>query len=149
MLHVKDVLAGQTSNLKLESNIALYATSDFAFTDPNKSTSNLPPATFVVLANSQLTKDTDGEIFENIHNENKALNSLPTLQYPSDPSDPSLGITYARKPIGPISAVFFAGGMTQFGGARDTNEQSNIFGWFPSTYQGGDQLRNVPALYDP
>src|SRR4051812_22451038 len=114
--------------------------------DPNNSTSNLPPGTSVVLADPQLTKDTDGEIFENLHNVNKALKSLPTLQYPSDPS---LGITCARKPIGPVSAVFFAGDMTQFGGARDTSEQSNIFGSFPSTYQGGDQLRNVRALYDP
>jgi hypothetical protein len=76
----------------------------------------------------------------------KALNNLINESYPANGG--AIQITCSG-PIGRPNCVFFAGDLTQYGGNYNGSEQSNIVKYNPSNYEGGGQLQDLRALYDP
>lgn len=98
--------------------------------------------TFLLLADPQLGPDV--KLLSNLNNE---LNNIQTREFPLNGKDISLINCkgFVNKP----DAVFFAGDLTSFGGNINVGEWMDADGCNAATYEGGAQLQDVRALYDP
>ena len=101
--------------------------------------------TFVFLTDPQLGQG--GGNIKDLSAVNKALNSLGWGPYSKYPTNQNLSCGGA--PMSVPQAVFFAGDMCQWGGLKNIAEQANLPSCNPANYQGGQQLKDVRALYDP
>ncbi|KAI0258386.1 hypothetical protein BC834DRAFT_1045913 [Gloeopeniophorella convolvens] len=103
------------------------------------------PTTFLFLSDPQQWRDEDISLPDSrllsCSDLNVALNNLDSDTWPT-----GFNLTVSGKPIGPISAVFFGGDLTNNGGGYSSLDQVEHK---PPTYHGGEELQRFRSLYQP